>query len=48
MEHRFAVTNLPLSNGTCEQMMREVMRALKAVSQEERRDTREWVCGDRW
>ena len=43
MEHRFAVPNLPWLNGTCERMMREVVRALKAILQEERRNIREWV-----
>ena len=37
------MTNLPLSNGTCEQMMREVMRTLEEILQEERRDICEWV-----
>ena len=41
VEHRFAVAISPWSNGTCERMMREVVRAFKAVSQEERRDIRE-------
>ena len=40
--HRFAVANSPWSNGTCERMMREVVRALKAILQEERRAIREW------
>ena len=43
VEHRFAVANSPWSNGTCERMMREVVRALKAILQEEKRDIREWV-----
>ena len=43
LEHRFAVDNSPWSNETCEWMMREVVRALKAILQEERRDIREWV-----
>ena len=29
VEHRFAVANSPWSNGTCERMIREVVRALK-------------------
>ena len=33
----------PRSNGTCEWMMREEVRALKAILQDERRDIREWV-----
>ena len=43
---RFAVVILPWSNGTCEWMMREVFRALKAILQEERCDIRE--CGWTW
>ena len=43
VEHRFAVANSPWSNGTCERMMREMVRALKAILQEEGRDIREWV-----
>ena len=42
VEHRFAVANSPWSNGTCDWMMREAVRALKAILQE-RRDVREWV-----
>ena len=41
VEHRFAVANFSWSNGTCARMMREVVRALKAILQEERRDIRE-------
>ena len=43
VEHRFVVASSPWSNGTCERMMREVVRTLKAISQEERCDTRERV-----
>ena len=43
VEHRFAVANSPWSNGTCEWMMREVVRTLKSPLQEERRDIRESV-----
>ena len=43
VEHRFAAVNSPWSNGTCERMMREVVRVLKAILQDERRDIREWV-----
>ena len=43
VKHKFAVANSPWSNGTCERMMREVVRALKALLQEERRDIREWM-----
>ena len=38
VEHRFAMANLPRSNGKYEWMMREVMRALKTIWQEEKRD----------
>ena len=31
VEHRFAVANSPWSNGTCERIMREVVRALKTL-----------------
>ena len=44
VKHRFTVANSPLLNGTCEPMMREVVRALKQIL-EERRDIREWVDG---
>ena len=40
---KFAVANSPWSNGTCERMMREVVRTLKAMLQEERRSARDWV-----
>ena len=43
VEHRFAVANSPWSNCTCERMMREGVRKLKAIFQEERRDIREWM-----
>ena len=35
----FSVANSPWSNGTCERMMREVVVTLKAMIQEERRNT---------
>ena len=35
MERRFAVANSPWSNGTCEWIMREVVRTLKAIVQED-------------
>ena len=41
VEHRFAVANSPWSDDTCERIMREVVRALKVILKEERRDTRE-------
>ena len=43
VERKFAVANSPWSNGTCERMMREVVRTLKALIQEERRSTRDLV-----
>ena len=43
VELRVAVANRPWSNGICERLMREVVRALKAILQEERRDIRKWV-----
>ena len=43
VEHRFTVANSPWSNGPCERMMREVVRAFMAILQKERRDFREWV-----
>ena len=43
VEHRFAVSNSPWSNGTFERVMREMVRALKTILQEERRHIREWV-----
>ena len=43
VEHRFAVANSPWSNGTCERMMSEVVRALQVILQEERNGIREWM-----
>ena len=43
MEHRFAGAYLPYSNGACKRIMREVVRALKAILQEERSGICEWV-----
>ena len=44
VEHMFAVANSLWSNGTCERMIREVVRALKALLQEEGRDfVRGWT-----
>ena len=38
VDHRFAVAYTPWSNGTCERMVREVVRALKSIlSEQERR-----------
>ena len=38
VDRRFSIANSPWSNGTCERMMREVVRTLKATFQEERRN----------
>ncbi|CAB1109830.1 unnamed protein product [Ectocarpus sp. CCAP 1310/34] len=43
VERRFTVANSPWSNGTCERMMREIVRTMKAVLQERRRNVRDWV-----
>ena len=38
VDKRFSVANSPWSNGAYERMLREVVRMLKAMIQEERRD----------
>ena len=43
MSWRFSVANSPWSNGTCERMMREVLRTMNAMIQEERRNTQDWL-----
>ena len=43
VDMRFSVANSPWSNTKCERMMREVVRKLKAMIQEERRNTQDWV-----
>eukprot|EP00752_Nemacystus_decipiens_P007839 g7004.t1 len=43
VDRRFTVANSPWSNGTCERMMREVVRTFKAILQERRKSVREWV-----
>ena len=43
VDRRFSVASSPWSNGTCKRMMREVVRTLKAMIQEERRNTQDWV-----
>ena len=43
VDRRFPVANSPWSNGTCERMMHEVVRTLKAVIHEERRTPQDWV-----
>ena len=41
--HRFAVAYTTWSNGTCERMVREVVRALKSILSEQRKQVAEWV-----
>ena len=41
IDRKFSIANSPWSNGTCERMMREVVRTF--MVQEERRHTRDWV-----
>ena len=43
VDRRFSVANSPWSNGTCERMMREVVRTLKSMIHEERRTAQGWV-----
>ena len=43
VDHRFAVAYTPWSNGTCEPMVREVVRALKSMLSEPRKQVAEWV-----
>ena len=43
VDRRFSVANSPWSNGTCERMMREVVRTLKVMIHEERRTAEDWV-----
>ena len=43
VDRRFSVANCPWSNGTYERMMREVVRTLQAMIQEEGRNTQDWV-----
>ena len=43
VDHRFAVAYTPWSNGTCERMVREVVRALKSILSEQRNQVAEWV-----
>ena len=43
VDRRFSVANSPWSNGTSEQMMREVVRTLKAMIHEERGTAQDWV-----
>ena len=43
VDHRFAVAYTPWFNGTCERMVREVVRALKSILSEQRQQVAEWV-----
>ena len=43
VDHRFAVAYSPWSNGTCERMVKEVVRALRSILLEQRREVTEWV-----
>ena len=43
VDYRFAVAYTPWSNSTCERMVREVIRALKSILSEQRKQVAEWV-----
>lgn len=43
IDHRFAVAYTPWSNGTCERMVKEVVRALRSILSEQRRQVSEWI-----
>ena len=43
VQHEFAVAYSPWSNGTCERMVKEVVRALRSILLEQRRAVAEWV-----
>ena len=43
VDHQFAVAYSPWSNGTCERMVKEVVRALRSILLEQRREVSEWV-----
>ena len=43
VDNRFAVACTPWSNGTCERMVREVVRALKSIVSEQRKQVAEWA-----
>ena len=43
VDHLSAVAYIPWSNGTCERMVREVVRALKSIVSEQRKQVAEWV-----
>ena len=42
-DHRFAVVYTPWSNGACERMVREVVRALNSILSEQRNQVAECV-----
>ena len=43
VNHKFAVAYSPWSNGTCERMVKEVVRALRSILLEQLRAVSEWV-----
>ena len=43
VDHQFAVSNSPWSNGTYERMVKEVVRSLRSILLEQRRAVSEWV-----
>ena len=43
VDHPFAMAYTPWSNGTCERMVREVIRALESIFSEQRKQVAEWV-----
>ena len=43
VDHRFAVAYTPWSNGSCERMVGEVVRALKSNLSQQRKQVAEWV-----
>ena len=43
IDHQFAVAYSPWSSGTCERMVKEVIRSLRSILLEQRRAVSEWV-----
>ena len=43
VDHCFAVAYTPWFNGNCERMVREVVRALKSILSEQRKQVADWV-----
>ena len=43
VDHQFAVAYSPWSNGTCEPMVKEVVRSVRSILLEQRRVVSEWV-----